>query len=439
MRKFLTAVCALAVATALAACGDARPVTTAPRCDGRIDGHRTLSAWFHAGAGREPETMREFVSEFNRSQSQVTVQLQLLPENKYNDLVQAGAAAGSLPQLLDFDGPYLPSLAYSDALFPLDSCIPAELKADLLPSIVQMGTFRGQLFSLGAMGDCGLGLFARRSVLQRVGMRLPAGPADAWTATEFTDLLWRLRAAGYQHPLDLKVDYRYGTEFFTYAFSPVVQSVGADLVDRRTWRAGGTLNSPAAVQALKVVQGWSAAGYVDPGTDDLAFISGRSPISWVGHWEFGRYSSAVGSDLVIVPLPRFGARTVTAMGSWHWGLTTATEDMDAGWAFLQFLMQPRNQLRWSALAYNLPATKTAVAVSPQFKPGGPERLYYDQIMGGYTVPRPQTPGYPVISAAFSDAFGEIMGGAAVQATLDQAARTIDADMISHDNYATPAK
>lgn len=440
MRTFLAAIGAVVLTmTALSACGNEEPAAVAPRCDGRIDGHQTLTAWFHAGAGKEPALMRQLVDEFNRSQPDVTVQLRLLPENKYNDLVRAGAAAGSLPPLLDFDGPYQPNLVYDGELLPLDSCMPPALKADLLPSIVQMSTIRGQLYSVGAMGDGALGLYARRSALERVGARIPNGPADPWTAAEFTDLLRRLRAVGYRHPLDMKVNYRYGTEFFTFAFSPVIQSAGADLVDRRTWRADGTVNSPAAVRALTIVQGWSTAEYVDPDADDLAFVNGRSAISWAGHWELGRYTRAVGSDLVLLPLPRFGPRTVTGMDSWHWGLTKTTQDMDAGWDFLEFLMQPENQLRWIALTYNLPATRTAAERAPQFKVGGSERLFYDQLKGGYAVPRPQTPGYPVISRTFSNAFGQIMGGTDVQQALNRAARTIDADMIAHGSYVTPTR
>jgi multiple sugar transport system substrate-binding protein len=176
----MAALCAVALtAMVFSACGDGGPVAVTPRCDGRIDGHQNLVAWSHAGAGEEPQTMKEMVAEFNRSQSDVTVTLELLPENKYNDLIQAGAAAESLPPLLDFDGPYLPSLAYGDELLPLDNCLPPELKANLLPSIRQAGTFDGHLYSLGAMGDGGLGLYARRSVLQRVGLRIPTDPADA--------------------------------------------------------------------------------------------------------------------------------------------------------------------------------------------------------------------------------------------------------------------
>ena len=72
-------------------------------------------------------------------------------------------------------------------------------------------------------------------------------------------------------------------EWYTFGFSPVIQSAGADLIDRSSIQtATGTLDSDAAVKAMTTVQSWFEAGYVDPNDDDAAFVTGRSPISWVG-------------------------------------------------------------------------------------------------------------------------------------------------------------
>jgi hypothetical protein len=61
---------------------------------------------------------------------------------------------------------------------------------------------------------------ARRS-LRKIGARIPAGPDDAWTAAEFTDILHRLRRAGYRRPLDLKLNYLASTpEWPAYGFLP---------------------------------------------------------------------------------------------------------------------------------------------------------------------------------------------------------------------------
>ena len=112
-----------------------------------------------------------------------------------------------------------------------------------MPSIRQQGTYAGRLWGLGTF-DSGLGLFVRRSILRKVGARIPTGPDDAWTAAEFTDILHRLRRAGYARPLDLKVPYldvRAGMG--GYGIAPAVWSAGGDLIDRRNYReVDGVLN-----------------------------------------------------------------------------------------------------------------------------------------------------------------------------------------------------
>ena len=67
--------------------------------------------------------------------------------------------------------------------------------------------------------------------------------------------------------LDLKLNYP--GEWFTYAFSPLLQSAGADLIDRSDYqKATNTLNSPAAVTAMAHLQSWLKSGYVDANVDD---------------------------------------------------------------------------------------------------------------------------------------------------------------------------
>ena len=75
----------------------------------------------------------------------------------------------------------------------------------------------------------------------------PTGVADAWTASEFTRILYQLRRAGYRQPLDMQMNAaRPGgsREWFSYGFAPVIWSAGGDLINRSTYRtASGVLNS----------------------------------------------------------------------------------------------------------------------------------------------------------------------------------------------------
>jgi multiple sugar transport system substrate-binding protein len=83
----------------------------------------------------------------------------------------------------------------------------------------------------------------------------------------------------------------------------------------------------------------------------------------------------------------------------------------------------------------VPATDSAVELSPRFAEGGAERLFIEQLKSGVARPRSQTPAYPAVSGAFSRAFAEIMlDRAPVKAALDKAVRRIDKDLADHQGY-----
>jgi multiple sugar transport system substrate-binding protein len=340
--------------------------------------------------------------------------------------------------VLDFDGPYLYNYAWSGKLKPLDSCVSQPLLDDLLPSIRQQGTYAGRLWGLGTF-DSGLGLFVRPSILRKVGARIPTDPGDAWTAAELTDILQRLRRAGYARPLDLKMSYLDTVpEWPGYGIAPAVWSAGGDLIDRDNYRkVEGVINGPKAVEALTVIRRWVRGGLVDFDRDEGAFVKGRAPISWVGHWLYPTYSKAFPSDVAIVPLPDFGEGTVTGMGSWQWGITANTADGDAGWRFLEFLLQDDQVRDMSTANGAIPAKASVAKSSAAFGPEGPEHLYVRQLQGGTARPRPQTPAYPAITSAFALAVREIVAGRPVQPALDAAARRIEKDLDAHQGYPVP--
>jgi multiple sugar transport system substrate-binding protein len=413
-------------------------------CDGKIDGTTYITAWFHVTTSRdrpnaERETMQQQVAAFNRSQHEVRVRLVTLPEADYNQQVREAAASGNLPDVLDFDGPYLYNYAWSGKLKPLDSCVSQPLLNALLPSIRQQGTYAGRLWGLGTF-DSGLGLFVRRSILRKVGARIPTDPHDAWTAAELTDILHRLQRAGYARPLDLKLSYLdMVPEWAGYGIAPAVWSAGGDLIDRRNYRdVEGVMNGPEAVAALTTMQRWVRGGLVDPDRDQAAFAKGRTPISWVGHWLYPTYTKAFPGDVAIVPLPDFGKGTVTGMGSWQWGITANTTDGDAAWRFLEFLFQDEQVREITNANGAIPAKIGVARSSAAFGPGGPEHVYLQQLEDGTARPRPQTPAYPAITAAFSVAVRQIFAGRHVKPALDDAARRVQKDLKAHQGYPAPA-
>ncbi len=395
-----------------------------------------VSVWFHSGKGPERDALAAQVEAFNGSQNTYRVVAEQLPEGTYNDQVQAAALSNDLPCLLDFDGPFIYNYAWSGFLRPIDAYVSDGLRADVLPSILDQGTYAGQLYSLGTF-DSGLGLYANRRYLEAAGVRIPTGIDDAWTAEEFDDALARLTALPeVEYALDLKFNYGQG-EWFTYGFSPILQSAGADLIDRDGYQNAEPLTSPEAIAAMERFQGWFENGWAtNAPAGDVDFHERQiAALSWVGHWQYNPHAEALGEDLLILPLPDFGTGSKTGMGSWNWGITTSCDVPDGAWAFLEFLMQPDEILRMTDANGAVPARFSAIEMSELYGEGAPLELFAEQL-NTIAVPRPQTPAYPVITDAFAEVIANIAGGADVATQLQQARQRIEQDIEDNRGYPT---
>jgi multiple sugar transport system substrate-binding protein len=401
-----------------------------------------VTVWTHGGTAQEAEALTQILEHFRARRPDISVHLVYVPQDKYNAQVQAAlygvSIVGDLPCLLDFDGPYVANYAWRGILIPLDSYLSPEMKADFLPSIIAQGTYQdGKLYSLG-LYDTAMAIWGNKKYLKQAGVRLPT-VAQPWSRVEFERALAKLQALPeVEHALDMRMRTK-TDEWYTYGFSPIVQSFGADLIDRTSYQhADGVLNGPAAVAALKMVQGWFKQGYVNltPTTDD-AFIQGKEALSWIGYWMKPQYQAALGDNLVLLPMPDFGHGPKSGMGTWNWGITNTCKNPDAAWEILRFLLEPEQILVMTNANGAVPARKSALAKSELYGPGGLLHLYIEQIDAGFTVPRPITPAYPTITTAFARAFKNVAGGADVKSELDAAAQKIDQDI--KDNHGYPLR
>jgi len=392
-----------------------------------------LTAWSHSGRESERRTLEEQVARFNATHDDVEVDLTTIPEGGYDIQVQSAALSGDLPDVLDFDGPLLYKYVWQGHLRPIGELLPEAVREELIPSILEQGTYRGELYSVGTF-DSGLGLYGDRRQLEAVGVRIPRSPEDAWTIDEFDRLLAALAERDADgRVLDLALHYRF--EWLTYGFSPILWSAGAGLIDRDDYRhADGVLNSPEAVAALEPLQRWFERGWVHPNVDESAFQNREVALSWVGHWRYNTYAEALGDDLVLLPLPDFGEGSKTGQGSWNWGVTRGCREPEMAMRFLTFLLETDNVLAMTRANGAVPATASAIERSELYGPDGPLSLFVTQLRT-VAVPRPATPAYPVITAVFQEAFQNIRDGVDVRLALDKAVREIDQDL--EDNLYYP--
>lgn len=392
-----------------------------------------LSLWYH-GAGNkvEREILTGIIDDFNGSQADWKVTLEEFPQAAYNDSVTAAALSGSLPDILDMDGPNMPNWAWSGYLQPLK--LPEEKIANFLPGAI--GKWQGELYSVG-LWDAAVAVYARRSVLEENGIRVPT-LEEPWMGDEFTAALEKLKASGkFDYPIDVGMADK--TEWYTYAFSPFLQSFGGDLINRDTYlTAEDVLNGEAAV---KFGEWWQAlftkdlapGGSQSPSDHETGFLDGKYALQWMGNWVAVPALEKFGDDLLFLPAPDFGNGPKIGAASWQLGISAKSEHPEGAAAFIEFAIQDKYLAEFSDAIGLIPATSTAAEMTKNYKSGGPLAVFFELSEKQATL-RPVTPAYAFISPTFMKAVADIANGADVVDTLDTAADAINADIERNNGY-----
>lgn len=431
--------CLLLPALLLTACVPPAPAGQAPAADApaaaapAADGPVTLTMWYH-GAGNDVERtiLTQIIDDFNASQDKFKIERQDFPQASYNDSVVAGALAGTLPDIIDVDGPIMPNWAWSGYLAPL------ELEAGSLDKFLPgaIGKWDGKVYSVG-LWDAAIALFARKSVLEENGIRIPTLD-EPWTGEEFDAALVKLQESGkFEYPLDLGMAWT--GEWYPYAFSPFLQSFGGDIIDRSSYTtASGALNGEAA---LKFGEWWKSLfdrklvpGTSQPGTDrDTGFLDGKYALQWNGNWAALAAIEKFGDDLLFLPAPDFGNGPKIGAASWQFGVSAKSEHKEGATAFIQFAIQDKYLAAFSDGIGLIPATSSAAALTKNYAPGGAMAVFFD-LSAKQGLIRPPTPAYLSAAKTFEKALADIANGADVATALDAATDEIDKDIEANNGY-----
>ncbi|MGW7400956.1 extracellular solute-binding protein [Streptomyces cyaneofuscatus] len=394
----------------------------------------TLTLWTHnAGNSVELDVVKKIIKDFNGSQDKYKVKLQAFPQNDYNNSVVAAASAKKLPCLLDVDGPNVANWAWGGYLDPID------VTGSEVPVLSQLestvGKYEDKLYAFGFY-DVSLAFFARKSVLEEHGIRIPT-MEKPWQKDEFDNALAKLKKSGkFDYPLDM------GTggsgEWWSYGYSPQLQSFGGDLIDRNDYKsASGTLDGENAVQWATWFQSLVAKDYMakksgaDPNKD---FLAGKSAIQWDGSWNAAKNAEKLGDDLAIIPPVDFGNGPKIGGASWQWAMSSTCSNKAGAQEWLKFSRQTKYFVDYAKATSTIPATDAAAQEIADYQPGGKFDVLVD-FAREYATVRPATPAYPYISTEFEKAAKDILAGADPKQALGQAAKDIDSNLKTNNYYS----
>ena len=385
-------------------------------------GLRVVQVWAHQGQQRENAAMRRIVAAFNEEHAGqgLSIEITFFPDRQYADKVSIASASGTLPDLLDIDGPYVGPWAAEGLLQPIDDLVDDGLRADLLGSLIEQGTYAGSLYALGAF-DSALVVYYNREVIEKAGLQPPERVADAWSWARFVDALRRVKPH-VAVPLSLHMDDQ-SDEWFTYAFSPLIWSNGGRLIDTEAGRTVGVLDSAAAVDSVTRWQQLFQDGLAEAtSTNPNPFAAGLAAFDWTGHWMLPGFERTEGLRWGVMPLPRMGEKSVFASGSWCWGISRSCGDRAAAWQVLAWFLDPQQGVRPIVEANGaVPGRRSAFEYFPQYREM-PRRLFREQLEAARS--RPRTPVYLSLTGEFARALRDIALGAEVQVALTRAARAV---------------
>jgi multiple sugar transport system substrate-binding protein len=392
-----------------------------------------LSMWYHgAGNSTESDIVHQIIDDFNASQSEYVIELEDFPQATYNESVVAAALAGDLPDIIDMDGPVMPNWAWAGYLSPLD--LSEGTLDDFLPGTI--GMWDGEVYSVG-LWDAAIAMYARRSVLEDNGIRIPTLD-DPWTLEEFDAALETLQATGdYEYAFDPGMAWT--GEWYPYAFSPMLQSFGGDIIDRDTYlTAEGVLNGDEAIAFGEWWQSLFERGLA-PGTSqdgadrETGFVDGKYALQWNGNWGAMPPLEAFGDDMLFLPAPDFGHGPKIGAASWQFGVSADSEHKDGANAFIEFALQDKYLAAFSDGIGLIPSTPSAAALTESYAPGGPLEVFF-ALSNEQAMIRPPTPAYLSAALTFEKAMADIANGADVINALDAAVDEIDADIEANNGY-----
>lgn len=436
IQKFSAALL-LILALVLAACAPVPAQQAASSDDGAseemMDGPVSLSLWYHGGGNDvERDLIMGIIDDFNASQSDYVVEMQDFPQESYNESIVAAALANDLPDIIDMDGPVMPNWAWSGYVSPLE--LPAGTLDDFLPGAI--GEWDGKVYSVG-LWDAAIAVYARRSVLEANNIRIPT-LEEPWDLEEFNAALETLQATGeFEYAFDPGMAWT--GEWYPYAFSPLMQSFGGDIIDRSTYlTAEGALNGP---EAIAFGQWWQslfekglAPGTSQDGADrETGFIDGKYALQWNGNWAALAAIEAFGDDMLFLPAPDFGNGSTIGAASWQFGVSASSEHPQGATAFIEFAIQDKYLAAFSDGIGLIPSTASAAAMTEKYAPGGPLEVFFE-LSNAQALIRPATPAYLSAALTFEKALADIANGADVETTLDAAVDEIDADIEANNGY-----
>jgi multiple sugar transport system substrate-binding protein len=349
-----TAVVALALTTSmgLAACGrstdtGAKATDTAKSVSsGKATG--TISVW---AMGAEGEKLPAMAKEFEAANPGAKVEVTAIPWDSAHDKFATAITAGKTPDAAMVGTTWMGEFA-TQALDPTPASIDKSVFFDGAQKTTEVA---GTSYGVPWYVETRL-VYYRKDLAAKAG--ITTLPTD-WAGLKAMAKAMQTKA-GAKFGINLQA----GGQGSWQSILPFAWSNGAEVAtaDQKKY----TFDTPEMAAAVKYYQSYFTDGIAPkqtaPGSTEPSFVDGSMPMFISGPWEMSAVEKLGGAGFKakygVMQMPKQKTATSFVGGS-DFVVFKNSKNRDSAWKFVQWLSDPKTQVKWYGLSTDLPSVKSA--------------------------------------------------------------------------------
>jgi multiple sugar transport system substrate-binding protein len=362
-------------------------------------------------------SLKPVLAGFERLHPNVTIQVQDIPFNDYqNTIVQRFSAGGSGIDLFMVDPTYIPTWVSRGFLLDLTSAFATKMRGVMNTNDINGATYKGHVRTMPIWDSTQL-LYYNTDLLKTAGVQ-PPGPtaADCWTWEALIAAAQKAQSGGAKYGFDFEQVDRY------YQLQPLPESLGGGPGVTGKNLLTVDITNPAWVKAATWLgsiykSGVAPRGLLNNTQTSAAFAAGQLAFFVGGPWWIPTFNAAKNLHYSYGAQPYFqGGKAVTPSESWHWGIYTNSSHKDIALQLLAYAGLDTNGNLLTTKILSLPSAnvKAAALELPSLAASNPGLKGVDSLieyeLKNTAVRRPRTLGYLQLEDLVSRAFGDIRDG-----------------------------
>lgn len=329
---------------------------------------KTEVVFWNGYTGSDQPVLEEIVNDFNASQDQIEIKMEIMPWDTLYQKLMPAMIAGNAPDIIGMSVTRYSEYALAGKLEPLDSYIAKSevIQPDnMVSGLYNAGKCNGAQYAV-PMACAAMVMYYNKDMFREAGLDPDNPPKTmdelqaAWAKLIKKDDSGNITQ--YAQAIGVKS---------TVAMMPVFMwAYGADyIVDGKS-----ALNSPQAVEAMTMVakafaDGVSPVGLTGQEADNL-FSARKAAIEFNGQWAIPGFRGA-GIDLGIAEVPSGKGGHKTWGGDTVLCMSSDSKVKDAAWKFIEYFNNVDAQTKWS-LGVGFIPTRLDMADNKELLAGNPD-------------------------------------------------------------------